>query len=58
MTTWWFARTRRYTKPTEPGSLACLLDASRLRCANRNPGLIDEATTALEKALRMEGMLD
>jgi hypothetical protein len=29
-----------------------------VRCADRNPGLIDEATTTLESALRREGMLD
>ena len=29
-----------------------------VRCAYRNPGLIDEATTTLESALRREGMLD
>jgi hypothetical protein len=28
------------------------------KCADRNPGLIDEATTTLESALRREGMLD
>jgi len=29
-----------------------------VRCADRNPGLIDEATTTLESTLRREGMLD
>jgi hypothetical protein len=29
-----------------------------VKCADRNPGLIDEATTTLENALRREGMLD
>jgi hypothetical protein len=29
-----------------------------VRCADRNLGLIDEATTTLESALRREGMLD
>jgi len=29
-----------------------------VRCADRSPGLIDEATTTLESALRREGMLD
>jgi hypothetical protein len=29
-----------------------------VRCADRNPGLIGEATTTLESALRREGMLD
>jgi hypothetical protein len=29
-----------------------------VRCADRNPGLIDEATTTLERALRLEGMLN
>ena len=29
-----------------------------VRCADRNPGLIDEATTTLESALRRECMLD
>jgi hypothetical protein len=29
-----------------------------VKCADHNPGLIDEATTALERALRREGMLD
>jgi hypothetical protein len=29
-----------------------------VKCADHNPGLIDEATTTLERALRREGMLD
>jgi hypothetical protein len=29
-----------------------------VRCADRNPGLIDEATATIESALRREGMLD
>jgi hypothetical protein len=29
-----------------------------VRCADRNPALIGEATTSLERALRREGMLD
>jgi hypothetical protein len=29
-----------------------------VRCADRNPRLIDEATTTLERALRLEGMLN
>ena len=29
-----------------------------VRCADRSPGLIDEATTTLESALRREGMPD
>jgi len=29
-----------------------------VKCADHNPGLIDEATKTLESALRREGMLD
>jgi hypothetical protein len=29
-----------------------------IKCADRNPVLIDQATTSLENALRREGMLD
>jgi hypothetical protein len=29
-----------------------------VKCADRNPRLIDQATTTLESALRREGMLD
>jgi hypothetical protein len=29
-----------------------------VKCADRNPVLIDQATTSLENALRREGMLD
>jgi hypothetical protein len=29
-----------------------------VRCADRNPALIDEATATIESALRREGMLD
>jgi hypothetical protein len=29
-----------------------------VKCAGRNPGLIDQATRTLENALRREGMLD
>lgn len=29
-----------------------------VRCADRNPRLIDQATTTLENTLRREGMLD
>jgi hypothetical protein len=31
---------------------------SAVKCANRNPRLIDQATRSLENALRREGMLE
>jgi hypothetical protein len=36
----------------------CVTAQAAVRCADRNAGLIDEATTSLESALRTEGMLD
>jgi hypothetical protein len=42
------------------GSAMCRVevDETAVKCADRNPGLIDQATKTLEHALRREGMLD